>query len=204
MALIDRWQDLWEAAKFTRPRTHFIGLVSRYEDGKRAYHNMNHINHCLREFDKVKDQLKDPLAAELALWFHDVIYDPKRADNEELSAEAALICLVDCNAPPQLVLKVVAHILATKQHRTITNDPDQPYVLDIDMAILGQPEDVFDAYDSQIAQEYNFVSEDAYRNGRRAVLERFDRPIFKTLFFRNLYEAAASTNLQRAITRLSS
>ncbi len=202
MALIDRWTNLWEAANFSRPRTHFIGLVSRYEDGRRTYHTMNHVSHCLRELDKVKDRLEDPLAAELALWFHDVIYDPKRSDNEELSAEAAMLCLVDCNAPPRLVLKVLAHILATKHHRVITSDPDQPFVLDIDMAILGQPEEAFDVYDSQIAIEYGFVAPDAYRRGRKTVLENFDRPIFKTPFFRELYEEAAEANIRRAIARL--
>ena len=203
MPLIDRWSNLWEAAGFSKPRTHFIDLVSHYEDGRRAYHNLTHVLHCLQEFDRVKNLIQDPLAAELALWFHDEIYDPKRPDNEELSAEAAIRCLVSCGASPTLILKVVAHILATKHHRVITNDPDQPFVLDIDMAILGQPEAVFDRYDSQIALEFGFVPHEKYREGRTAALRGFERPIFKTPFFHDLYEEVAEENIQRAITRLS-
>jgi len=203
MSLIDRWTDLWEAMNFSRPRTNFIALVSHYEDGKRTYHNMKHIQHCLDELDKVRELLADPHAAELALWMHDVIYDPKRADNEERSAEFALRCLISSGAAPQLVLKVVAHILATKHHRVITNDPDQPFVLDCDMAILGQPNEAFDLYDTQIAQEYGFVPQERYRQGRSSVLQNFERPIFKTPFFRDLYEEAAELNIKRAIQRLS-
>ncbi len=202
MPLIDRWSNLWEAAGFSKTQTHFIALVSHYEDGRRAYHNLTHILHCLQEFDRVKNLIQDPLAAELALWFHDVIYVPQKADNEEQSAEMAMQCLISCGGTSGLALKVVAHILATKRHRVITNDPDQPFVLDIDMAILGQPEAVFDRYDSQIALEFGFVPREKYGEGRAAALRGFERPIFKTPFFRDLYEEVAEENIQRAIARL--
>ncbi len=203
MALIDRWVTLWEVMGFPEPESHFTHLVTQYQDGNRVYHVMVHVQHCLEEFDKVKHLLEDPIATELALWFHDEFYDPKRPDNEELSAEAAIRCLVSCGASPTLILKVVAHILATKQHRIITNDPDQPFVLDIDMAILGQPKAVFDRYDSQIALEFGFVPFERYREGRTSALNGFERPIYKTPFFRDLYEEAAEENIRRAIERLN-
>jgi predicted metal-dependent HD superfamily phosphohydrolase len=38
----------------------------------RVYHNLDHLTHCLAEFDSVRAQAADPVIAELALWFHDL------------------------------------------------------------------------------------------------------------------------------------
>ena len=83
-------------------------------------------------------------------------------------------------------------------------------MIDIDLSILGQPPDRFDAYETEIRTEYAPVIEErgtaAFNSGRAGILRRFlDRPaIYSTEHFRARYERAARANLQRSIERLES
>ena len=53
--------------------------------------------------------------------------------------------------------------------------------MDIDLAILGQPQAVFDAYEKAVRAEYAFVSDEQFRVGRAAVLRSFlERPAIFT------------------------
>ena len=65
-------------------------LVAAYTAPGRHYHNLAHIEDCLGALARV-DNLS-PLEREIlseAIWWHDVVYDATRADNEELSARLA-------------------------------------------------------------------------------------------------------------------
>jgi predicted metal-dependent HD superfamily phosphohydrolase len=93
-------------------------------------------------------------------------------------------------------------ILCTKHDRP-PRTPDGRLIVDVDLSILGQGPDVFDAYDAAIRREYAHVPDAAFAAGRAAVLRRFlDRPtIYATKFFQQRYERPARENLQRAIAR---
>src|SRR5690606_13700223 len=47
----------------------------------------------LAEFDSVRAVVQHPATVEAALWFHDVVYDPRSPTNEEDSAGVAVGCL---------------------------------------------------------------------------------------------------------------
>jgi predicted metal-dependent HD superfamily phosphohydrolase len=98
------------------------------------------------------------------------------------------------------VCEVEALILATR-HTERPTTRDAALLVDADLAILGQPPDVFDVYDGQIRAEYSWVPESEYVAGREAVLRRFlDRDsIFTTEVFRARYETQARENLARAL-----
>ena len=93
--------------------------------------------------------------------------------------------------------------MATKTHHPGAH-PDAPYLIDIDLAILGADPAAFDVYDAAIRKEYAHVPDDAYRAGRAKALQSFlDRErIFTTSAFAPL-ETRARSNLERAIARLS-
>ena len=83
----DRWRILWQAAGATvAPAEWYERLRNAYTEPQRYYHTQQHIAECLREFDQARHFARQPAAAELALWFHDAVYDPSRGDNEEQSA----------------------------------------------------------------------------------------------------------------------
>jgi predicted metal-dependent HD superfamily phosphohydrolase len=166
-------------------------LRARYAEPQRHYHTLAHIEHCLEEFDP--RQAADPEAVELALWFHDAVYDPRRPDNEEKSAAWLLEVLPEAR-------RAAALILVTKHHRAST--PDEALLVDVDLAILGQPEPRFDLYERQIRAEYAWVPEDVFRRKRGEILRGFlGRPsIYQTDTFRAKYEAQARRNLERSLT----
>jgi predicted metal-dependent HD superfamily phosphohydrolase len=81
---------------------------------------------------------------------------------------------------------------------------DGRYVVDIDLSILGEAAERFDAYERAIRLEYAHVPDDAFRPGRATILRQFlDRPrIYGTDFFRDRYEATARANLARSLAAL--
>src|SRR6267154_3390666 len=65
-------------------------LIAAYTAPGRHYHNLRHIEDCLGALAAVNDlsAAEREILTE-TIWWHDVVYDPTRADNEELSARLA-------------------------------------------------------------------------------------------------------------------
>ena len=180
----------------------FDDLLTRYSEHQRHYHNALHIDECLREFDLVRAQALDPAALEFAIWFHDVIYDPRASDNEEQSARFAVESLK--GARDDLDARVSDLVLTTTTHLP-GSIPDAASLIDIDLSILGKPAKRFDEYEAAIREEYSWVSMNVYCEKRAAILQSFlqrDR-IFRTPFFFDRYEVQARQNLANSIGKLS-
>src|SRR4030095_1092429 len=140
----DRWRTFWaHAGASGGPLLIYQDLAARSRDPHRAYHDLTHIEHCLREFETVRPVARDAVAVEFALWFHDVIYDPRAKDNEERSAELAMT-VVRQAALPRSVELATGFLVRATAHTVAPDDPDARLVVDIDLAILGQPAEVFD------------------------------------------------------------
>jgi predicted metal-dependent HD superfamily phosphohydrolase len=176
-------------------------LAGSYEEPFRAYHNLRHIWDCLRLLDLHQDVAVDPIALEAAIWFHDVIYDPRGKENEKLSAERAREFLNGTG----LEDKVTGLIMATC-HRAVATAADEALLADIDLGILGSPPTEYQAYAAAIRAEYSFVPSEDYRQGRTMILQGFlDRPsIYSTTRFRDLFEDTARANLAAEIGSLAS
>jgi predicted metal-dependent HD superfamily phosphohydrolase len=204
--LNERFKLLWTHRGANTPQEETFSLLHRsYSEAFRTYHNVTHLCHCLEELDTARHLAIHPAAVEIALWFHDAVYEPLAKDNEARSAAWAEEELRKRGAPQDIIHRVKNLILATKHDQPPT-EPDAQLIVDIDLAILGQPAERFDAYEAQIRQEYAMVPEVAFRQGRAAILEMFlNRPtIYYTDFFQQKYEGAARANLQRSLYRLLS
>jgi predicted metal-dependent HD superfamily phosphohydrolase len=151
----------------------------------------------------VTDRLRRPAEAELAVWLHDVVYDPRASDNEERSAAMARQMLEEGEVSPAVADAVGALILATR-HAEPPEDHDARYVVDADLSILGATPFEFDRYERQVRQEYFFVSETEWRERRPRILRRFllRERIFETAEFAS-FEAPARANLERSLRRLA-
>lgn len=177
-------------------------LTHNYSEQGRFYHNLKHIESCLREFRTIESKLKNSDAVLMALLFHDVVYDAQAQQplaNETASWELAKpFCLLN-----EQVIK--NHILHTSHIYTGFKDADTDYVCDIDMAILGYSDHEFDTYEANIRREYAFASDTHYRAGRLAFLRSLlaRERIFKTDYFHTKYEASARANIERLINQLS-
>jgi predicted metal-dependent HD superfamily phosphohydrolase len=143
-------------------------------------------------------------ALRLAIWFHDAIYDTRASDNEERSAAHARRVLQPLDVPEPVLLETERLILLTKMHSLSNEDRPGQLLIDADLAILGASESEYDAYALAIRKEYAWVDEEAYRTGRRMVLETFlRRPrIYSTDEMFTQREEAARRNLRREIESL--
>jgi predicted metal-dependent HD superfamily phosphohydrolase len=203
-ALRARWTTTWQALPTASPPAAlFDDLERRYREPQRHYHTLQHLEECFAALDVLRPPGADATAIELALWFHDAIYDVHRHDNEERSAAWAASCLADAGVPRPIIDKVTALILATRHHAAGT-DPDTCLLVDADLAILGAPPARFDEYERQIRAEYAHVPDDVFAHKRGEILETFlQRPsLFATPAGRARYEDQARRNLAAALARL--
>ena len=199
----DRWLRLWQLAGATSdPIRWYEDLARAYAEPQRHYHNQQHIAECLAEFDSARHLAQQPTAVELALWFHDAVYDPKSSDNEERSAAMARSCL-EPSGLSELGATVSELIMATKSHSTVAG-PDAALMVDVDLSILGQEERRFAEYESQIREEYRSVPKLIFNFKRAEILERFlaRSRIYATDFFAAKYEQQARRNLEDSIRQL--
>jgi predicted metal-dependent HD superfamily phosphohydrolase len=200
-----RWTSLWRAIPAEGdPAAWFQTLYTGYSEPHRHYHNRKHLNECLAELDKVVAQSRNPAALEVALWFHDVVYDTEATDNEAVSADWAADCLRDeGNVAEPFIQQVRSLILVTRTH-SADHTPDADLMCDIDLAILGQSEARFAEYEEGIRQEYIEVPIQKYAKKRAEILERFlqREHIYQTKSFRDRYEINAGRNLARSIHKL--
>jgi predicted metal-dependent HD superfamily phosphohydrolase len=89
-SLNQRWSRVWSQLGITYiPNNVFAELTRAYSSPGRYYHNLTHIKDCLRVFDEAKELAERPAEVELAIWFHDAIYDTRASGNEQQSADWA-------------------------------------------------------------------------------------------------------------------
>ncbi len=180
-------------------------IVINYNDAGRYYHTIGHINTIYRELSEVRDCVEDWDVLLLALFYHDIIYNVKRSDNEAESANLARERLQSTSLSDDRIKRCVLHILATKGHAT-SDDHDTNLFTDADLSILGQSPDVYKEYVKQVRKEYFVYPDIAYNKGRKKVLEYFltMEKIFKTDFFYKKYEIQARENLERELALIGS
>lgn len=173
----------------------------------RSYHDTTHLWACMRNWHVEQDQqpaaLDNPHAVALALWYHDAIYWPWSKHNEERSADWASRFILSQGLPATLAQTVHQHILDTR-HTPGPLTGDAQWVVDIDLAILGQSDAVYRQFERNVRREYFFVRWPRYVAGRSAVLQGFlDQPrIYGTDWFQERFEAQARINLSNALQAL--
>ncbi|MGY8857126.1 MAG: HD domain-containing protein [Pseudomonadales bacterium] len=184
-------------------------IVTRYGEPQRAYHTLNHIKQLLVQFDSVKHHLAEPHIIALALYYHDVIYDPTRSDNELKSAEFATDALSPylstepCQQIHALIMMTASHQIDTLVDRNKYNDA--AYLLDMDLSILGTPWSAYEQYAKAIRQEYKHIADNNYRDGRTAVLQGLlaHPKLYLTDHYYNQLETQARANIKRELTLLA-
>jgi predicted metal-dependent HD superfamily phosphohydrolase len=204
MNLHERWGHLCQQAGASGLiEETYQALAAHYASPSRAYHNLEHLAECLAAFDTLSATADHPLAVEFALWFHDVIYDTHRTDNEARSAEYATERLTALGLGT--LREVVAALIMMTRHAQEPATTDDAVMLDADLAILAAAPARFAAYDAAIREEYAWVDDTRYRAGRRDVLAAFlARPhIYQSRRFRAECEEAARANLRHALARLA-
>ncbi|KAJ3052549.1 hypothetical protein HK097_006080 [Rhizophlyctis rosea] len=183
-------------------------IETRYSEPQRHYHTLEHIgsmHYLLEESDP-----KDFDVISLAIFFHDIIYDPKANDNELQSMELFRQFAEELNMPEAMKTPVLAFIEATIKHNLVPSITDSGILndlklfLDFDLEVLGREPADYNRYAQQIRAEYSHVPPEDYCKGRPAVLKRFlaREQLYFSPKFQQFFEESARRNLQAEIKRL--
>lgn len=198
----DRFQKLWrrcliDGANDDSARIHQL-LLDAYREPQRHYHSLAHIEQCMGMFDACKSLATNPDALELAVWFHDVIFEPDQADNERRSADLYLQ-LSDGVQADEMRRLVERLIMATLHDGNSLQDPDAVYMVDIDLSSFGLSWEEF-LRDSENLRRENANLSDAeyYRRKKEFQNCLLDKERFyRSDFFAERLENQARSNLSR-------
>lgn len=201
----ERWQETWQTLGLASPPGLLHQLEKKWQEPQRAYHTLDHLESGLALLGEYRHLAARPPELELAFYFHDAVYDPTRADNEEQSAELAATALAQAGASRELIERIAALILFTRHQAEPPGDPDAQLLVDVDLAILGAETQIFDRYESAVREEYGFVPKAIFRRKRREILASFlARPqIYLTPALHERFEAKARENLTRVVAALA-
>ncbi len=182
----------------------FNAIVKRYTEKRRVYHNEEHLADCLEKLDSIPLEPALLNEIELALWFHDAIYNPYAKDNELKSARLASGFLKEVGANRQLQTTINNLILATQHSKRGTSEAEK-IIMDIDLSVLGASAEIYQKYASNIRKEYKMIPGPLYRKKRKELLQRFlaRNPLFQTALFQDKFEHQARQNLRWEIERYS-
>ncbi len=174
-----------------------------YTKKKRHYHTLEHLDNLLKQLSEVKAQIKGWDSVLFSLFYHDVIYNPLKNDNEERSADLAEKRLQQISVSKFIVENCKTQILATKKHAE-SSDMDINFFTDADLSILGSEWNLYSVYFMQVRKEYSIYPDLIYNPGRKKVLLHFLQMerIFKTDYFNNKFELQAKQNLQQELELL--
>jgi predicted metal-dependent HD superfamily phosphohydrolase len=201
-----RFGAVWRRCTASPPAhgadTVYEDLRLRLGGRDRVFHNLGHIDDCLRRFDDVSPHLDDPDAVEIALWFHDAIYVPGDATNEQRSAE--LFLGHSAGARPAFRRRVCALILTTRRRNTPRSN-DCMFIDDIDLAGFGLPWDEFMRNGELLRREFAAQSDAEYNRGLASFLSALRRRnrFFRTDWFASRYETQARANVERLLGDLA-
>ncbi|WP_019946222.1 HD domain-containing protein [Hymenobacter aerophilus] len=180
-------------------------LLDAYSGPARHYHNLDHIQALLGTVEEYADLIQDREVVELAVWFHDAVYDYLSSENEARSAALARQFLAHSTLSAERQARVAYLIECTARH-TAAHAPasDLDFFLDADLRVLGAEPEIYAEYARQIRQEYRLVPALLYRRGRRKVLEQLlaAPALYRTTDFQARFEAAARRNLRAELAEL--
>ncbi len=165
----EAWAQL--AGDSPTSRTEWAAVVDAWGQPHRRYHDLAHLAAVLGLVGALEDAATDPAAVRLAAWYHDVVYDPRRGDNEAVSAERARAGLRGL-VPEEQVEEVARLVLLTAGHAAEPGDANGAVLCDADLAVLAGPPDAYAAYASAVREEYGHLSDAEFTAGRIAVLEQ--------------------------------
>ncbi|MES2351627.1 MAG: pantetheine-phosphate adenylyltransferase [Pseudomonadota bacterium] len=213
------WETLWDyahldATAIAHADLWFVQLTgaTAYGGKARYYHNLDHLVHGLCEIRVwAANTRPDPADVDIvkqAFWFHDAEYghsgEPGAMSNEEASAQLWLGSQLahDMSDAAELIRATDHFQEASIQHRL------KDIMLCVDLAILGQDEEVYQNYAQAIRREYSHLPDAKYRSQRSGALAHLSRKaeaglLYVDPYFADQYNERAIDNMRREIASLA-
>jgi predicted metal-dependent HD superfamily phosphohydrolase len=199
--LAERWTQAHADLGVTPDAQTLEEVLANWSSEGRHYHALSHLRHGLAALDRYGP---DAALARLVWFFHDVIYEPSRTDNEEKSADWFEAYAHALGLDADILRRGRDLILFTRDHQGArSDDPLWPLLNDADLAIFAAPRPAYDAYAENVWREYaSAVPRPAFVAGRTAFLTAFkSRPIFLTEEMKPMAPVAIA-NIETELERL--
>ena len=129
-------------------------IKEKYNEPHRYYHNWDHV---LDLMNKAIEQNIVSTDLIIAIVYHDVVYDPRRNDNEERSLD-----FYNFSEHNKIVRDA---ILNTKEH-LVTDNEISNQLNSLDMSVLHGDFKTFMEYEHKIFKEFQYVDYDTYKEKR--------------------------------------
>lgn len=177
-------------------------IENNYSSKSRHYHNLEHLDNMISELSKIQLEVNNLDCLLFAIYYHDIIYKPTKSDNEHQSA--LLFKNRIAKTSFDKLSECIAQIEATKEHK-LSAENDTNILLDLDLSVLGKSTEEYKKYSENIRKEYRIYPDFMYRKGRKKVLKSILELdfIYKTDYFKQLYENQAKKNLTLELNQLS-
>jgi predicted metal-dependent HD superfamily phosphohydrolase len=208
--LLARWSELLRRCQedpgtAPDPGPYGENLLARWAEPQRRYHTTGHLRAVLDRVDELAGHAADPDGVRLAAWFHDAVHLPERSENEERSARLAERALPEAGVSADRTAEVARLVRLTVTHDPADRDTNGEVLCDADLAVLAGPPSAYAAYAAEVRQEYHFVPDGAFRDGRAAVLHRLlGLPrLFRTAYGQEHWERTARSNIRAELDLLS-
>jgi predicted metal-dependent HD superfamily phosphohydrolase len=198
----EAWADL--AGDSPTSRTEWAALIAAWSEPHRSYHDLAHLAAVLGLVAELGVEAEDLDAVRLAAWYHDVVYDPERTDNEEVSAQRARAGLRGL-VPEERAAEVERLVRLTAGHDPDDGDANGAVLCDADLAVLAGPPESYAAYASAVRTEYGHLSDEQFTAGRIAVLEHLLAlpALYRTPEAAQRWTGTARANLTAELTLLT-
>jgi predicted metal-dependent HD superfamily phosphohydrolase len=157
MTSFDAWSEIWSKlglSSLNEPL--YQKLISCYSEPHRKYHTLQHLSECFSHLSEIRLLAAHPHEIEIALWFHDAIYDTSGKSNEEKSADWAQAEVCSNGLSQETATRIHAFIIATK-HNAVPMSINVEVIIDADLGILGATPERYAEYETQVRQEYAWV-----------------------------------------------
>ncbi len=183
-------------------------IEKNYTNKNRKYHNLQHLMAMFKASDQVKGGIENLPLLTFSIFFHDIIYNALKKDNELKSADLAVEFLRKINFSAEDCSIAHAQIMLTKHHDGVIAEQlqDGQFMVDFDLEVLSRSWPAYQQYMADVRYEYRIYPNFLYNKGRAKVLQQFlERPfIYQTSTYREINEANARSNIQKEILLLKS
>lgn len=205
------WQALFGSAAedwFNR-----LTGADAYGGATRHYHNLDHLVHGLAEIRawaaNTQPAQRDADLVRAAFWFHDAHYGHEAdaaVSNEEASARLWLASGLEPDAGRADEVATLIRATDHLQGGHVVHAMKE-VLLGVDLAILGQDEEVYEHYARGIRAEYGHVPDERYNAQRTRVLEHlrgkaYGGTLYADPWFAEQYSEPAIVNLTRELAAL--
>src|SRR3989454_8561334 len=179
MTEISHWVETWRelgADDSAELRRLYGDVLGRYSEPHRHYHTRQHLVECFEKVQDIISLAEHQAEVNAGLWFHDVIYDTQRHDNEERSADWARSAAREFGASAESGQRIYELIMFTR-HAAEPVGIDAQVLVDADLSILRAQPARFQEYEAQVRSEYGLEPDAMIRSTRAKILKQLhDRP----------------------------